>query len=32
VHEGGFGARRQPDGTMTFTRPDGNPITVPKDR
>ena len=30
IHEGGFGATRGPDGTMTFTRPDGTPITVPK--
>ena len=30
VHEGGFGATRAPDGTMTFTRPDSSIITVPK--
>ena len=29
VHEGGFGATPDPNG-MTFTRPDGTPITVPK--
>jgi hypothetical protein len=32
VHEGGFGATRAPDGTLTFTRPDGTTITVPKGR
>ena len=32
VHEGGFNVQRMPDGTLEFRRPDGTPLTVPKDR
>ncbi len=32
VHEGGFNVQRQPDGQLTFRRPDGTPLTVPKNR
>ncbi len=32
VHEGGFNVERLPDGALAFRRPDGTPLTVPKDR
>jgi hypothetical protein len=32
VHEGRFGCTRAPDGTLTFTRPDGTTLEVPKTR
>ena len=32
VHEGGYGLRRLPNGTLEFTRPDGTILTVPKRR
>ncbi len=32
VHEGGFSVTRLTDGALSFTRPDGTPLTVPKQR